>query len=171
MGLWASTYPTTGQVSINGHYGRNSSTLPKQGTCFPSCSRNSLAAEPFHQCKERKVIYCAHTSTKVRDSHEMQKCWEQRDAQHGQILLQTSILSNSVYETAKHLDRGFLKIRCTLLGFKHVYLGLFYKVCSLKMFVKLGFVTQLEPEQEKKTKAETAAFLHPCFPFWYHLNQ
>lgn len=84
----------------------------------------------------------------------MQKCWEQRDAQHGQILLQTSILSNSVYETAKHLDGGFLKIRCTPLGFKHVYLGLFYKVCSLKMFVKLGFVTQLEPEQEKKKQKQ-----------------
>lgn len=165
MGLWASTYPTTGQVSINGHYVRNSSTLPKQGTCFPSCSRNSLAAEPFHQCKERKVIYCAHTSTKVRGSHEMQKCWEQRDAQHGQILLQTSILSNSVYETAKHLDGGFLKIRCTPLGFKHVYLGLFYKVCSLKMFVKLGFVTQLEPEQEKKNKSRDSSISTSLFPF------
>lgn len=36
-GLWSSTCPTNGQLSINRHYVRNSSILPKQGTCFPLC--------------------------------------------------------------------------------------------------------------------------------------
>lgn len=66
--------------------------------------------------------------------------------------------SNSVYKTAKHLDNRFLKIRCTLLGFKLAYLGLSHKLCSLKMFVKLVFVTQLKPEQKRKTKQKQQHF-------------
>lgn len=85
----------------------------------------------------------------------------QIDAQHGQILLQMPVLSHSVYKAAKHLDRGFLKIRCTLLRFKHAYLGLSYKVCSLKTFVKLVFVTELKPEQERKTKQRQQRFYIP----------
>lgn len=98
------------------------------------------------------------------------KCWEQIDAQHGQILLQMLVLSNSVYETAKHLDRGFLKMRCTLLGLKHNLSRTFcYKVCSLKTFVKLVFVTQLKPEQEKKNKQSRDSSVSTS-AFWYHLN-
>lgn len=36
-GLWSSTCRTNGQLSISRHYVRNSSILPKQGTCFPLC--------------------------------------------------------------------------------------------------------------------------------------
>lgn len=87
------------------------------------------------------------------------KCWEQIDAQRGQILLQMPVLSNSAYSTAKHLDGGFLEMRRTLLGFKHAFLGLSYKVCSLKTLVKLVFVTQLKPEQEReKTKQRRQRF-------------
>lgn len=155
-GLWSSTYRTTGQVSINGHYVRNSSTLPKQGTCFPLCGRNNLAAEQHHQyLKKKNKKYSEHVTLLLSHQGKRQssdaKCWEQIDAQHGQILLQMPVLSNSMYKNAKHLDRAFLKIRCTLLGFKRAYLG-DPTVCSLKTFVKLVFATQLKPEQDRKTK-------------------
>lgn len=47
-GLWSSTYCIVGQVTTKRHL-RDSSILPKQGTCFPPRGTNSSAAEQFHQ--------------------------------------------------------------------------------------------------------------------------
>lgn len=121
-GLWSPPYCRFGQVTTKRHV-TDSSTFPKQGTRFLPHGTNSSAANftsilkmytepitalPSHQ--GNRVIRC--------------KCWEQTDAECGQALLPMPVLSNSLYKSAKHLDRGVCKIRCALLELKHPYLGL-----------------------------------------------
>lgn len=58
-GLWSSTYCRVGQVTKR--HIRDSSTLPKLGTCFPPHGTNSLVAEQFHQCV--KNVHCVHSAS------------------------------------------------------------------------------------------------------------
>lgn len=92
------------------------------------------------------------------------KCWEQTDAQRGQALLHMPVLSNSLYKSAKHLDRGVCKIRCALQELKHAYLGLALKSAASKCLSNL-FLLHSSNQSRRQKQSRKQHFYVPISLF------